>query len=199
MKFRIRSRWAKYAFLMISVSMVASIPLIWIASRLAADQKRNPYLDRVVEPIRIENGFSFDDGGSMGLIFRDDAGVEFMICLENSLWDESDWRDDGRKNLILGSALPGKEELRVTIGGSEEKQLLRILKRWTEYDETGRAIEVAHKKLRGTPAFSNAIRKYEDSHRPQVIAWGIYNRLRSPSRRSDSLIRRLYLQFNPFS
>jgi hypothetical protein len=80
------------------------------------------YLKDVIEPISMIDSHSFDDGGSIGLVFRDSTGNEKSIVLLENL--------DNERNVVFGVCVAHSKERRVTLAGDEEKALLGLLDRW---------------------------------------------------------------------
>ncbi len=85
------------------------------------------YLTDVIEPISMIESHSFDDGGSIGLVFRDSKGNEKLITLLDNLYDEH--------NLVFGvcEGYP-KGGSRAPVAGIDEKAFLGLLERWYRQD-----------------------------------------------------------------
>jgi hypothetical protein len=84
------------------------------------------YLQGVIEPISMIDSHSFDDGGSIGLVFKDSTGNEKSIVLLDNL--------DNEHNLVFGVCVAYPKEGRVALAGDEEKALLGLLERWFRQD-----------------------------------------------------------------
>jgi hypothetical protein len=84
------------------------------------------YLKDVIEPISMNDSRGFDDGGSIGLVFRDSKGNEKSITLLDNLDDEH--------NVVFGVCIAYPKESRAPLAGDEEKALLGLLERWYRQD-----------------------------------------------------------------
>jgi hypothetical protein len=84
------------------------------------------YLEDVIEPIAMIDSHSFDDGGSIGLVFKDSTGNEKSIVLLDNL--------DNEHNVVFGVCVAYPKERRVALAGDEEKALLGLLERWYRQD-----------------------------------------------------------------
>ncbi len=87
---------------------------------------QDQYLEDVIEPISMIDSHGFDDGGSIGLVFRDSKGNEKSITLLDSLDDEH--------NVVFGVCIAYPKGRRAPLAGDEEKALLGLLERWYRQD-----------------------------------------------------------------
>ena len=84
------------------------------------------YLKDVIEPISMIDSHGFDDGGSLGLVFRDSKGNEKSITLLDNIDDEH--------NVVFGVCIANPNERRAPLAGDEEKAFLGLLERWYRQD-----------------------------------------------------------------
>jgi hypothetical protein len=87
---------------------------------------QSPYLKDVIEPIFMIDSHGFDDGGSIGVVFRESKGNEKSITLLDNLENEH--------NLVFGVCDAYPKERRCPLAGDEEKALLGLLERWYRQD-----------------------------------------------------------------
>lgn len=82
----------------------------------------------MVGPIVMVESISWDDGGSLGLAFKDSRGAVRAVCLLDNL--------AGEHNLVFGdfsgSDRTGKGKM--PIGGPDERTFLGLLERWCRQD-----------------------------------------------------------------
>jgi hypothetical protein len=84
------------------------------------------YLKDVIEPISMIDSHSLDDGGSIGLVFKDSTGNEKSFVLLDNLDDEH--------NVVFGVCVGYPKERRIALAGDEEKALVGLLERWYRQD-----------------------------------------------------------------
>jgi hypothetical protein len=154
---------------------LAGLALLWYwSSRRIVDFTKEPldrsrYLRDVSEPISFDSGISFDDGGSLGLVFKDSKQVKKAVCLENDL--------EGNQYLVLGSYTPD-ENKRVPMSGDEERAFLGLLQRWLRRDPE--AQEWSDRLERGArPGKYGSIFKDDETQQQQAkgFAVGMLRRL----------------------
>jgi hypothetical protein len=87
---------------------------------------QSPYLRDVIEPIVMIGSHGVDDGGSIGIVFRDSKGNEKAITLLDNL--------DGEHNLVFADYFADPTLRRVPLAGNEEKALMGLLERWYRQD-----------------------------------------------------------------
>jgi hypothetical protein len=119
---------------------------------------RSQYLADISEPITMVQGLSWDDGGSMGLLFRDSKQVEKAVCLVNDL--------DENKDLVLGSMFPSQDK-RVPVGGDEERAFLGLLQRWCRQDPEAREW-LSRMESRSRPGKDGSIFRGDESEQQLV-------------------------------
>lgn len=137
-----------------------------------ASLSESPYLRGVVEPITIVESMSFDDGGSLGVRFRDAKGVDRDVCMLDTL--------DDRTNVVMGSFWPRHDGTRlIPISGVQERALLGLLDRWAHRDPDGqellRRTELWEQKKLRTDDFTIGL---SDSQREKLHAMNMLRRLR---------------------
>jgi hypothetical protein len=84
------------------------------------------YLKDVIEPISMIGSHGVDDGGSIGIVFKDSKGNEKAITLLDNLDDEH--------NLVFADDFADPKLRRVPLAGDEEKALLGLLELWCRQD-----------------------------------------------------------------
>jgi hypothetical protein len=87
---------------------------------------QSPYLKDVIEPIFVIGSHGVDDGGSIGIVFRDSEGKEKAITLLDNLDDEH--------SLVFADYFADPKLRRVPLAGNEEKALFGLLERWYRQD-----------------------------------------------------------------
>jgi hypothetical protein len=130
------------------------------------------YLKNVVEPVIMEDGLSYTDGGSISIEFQDAKGRTRSIFLKNE-WGSV----DGRANLVVGWAGDQTETANLPIAGREERALLGLLERWLRNDRTAQLWK--DREQRHAPELYDSSEWKNDARsRGAVYALGMLDRLK---------------------
>lgn len=128
-RFRFTVRWMMVA--LVGVSLLCASVAAWRGAHGPVPLARSVYLHGLVEPIRMERGVSYSDGGSLGLRFLDARGTSRSVCLAKPL-------DTGLVYLVLGSdSDTGARGWSVPLTSDEARALLGLLDRWSASRASG--------------------------------------------------------------